>query len=967
LSTDITIFLPVRNHGCCGTKTNLMTDIDVRDLFKYFKSAPWKSQGEFQEFLRLIPAEVDAKTVRAMVEVVTDDSAGDARHDMRLEILRRCSAGAADPSLFASLVKAIRNGELRVKELAASLVAKNNNPREHDKLVALLKSDDRATRRSAVAALKTVGGRTVLEALADIIGDKDWSDRCDALDLIVPMASHHAIGILKRVLEIGRQTEKQKALQYLSDARYMQKAQKAALEAMLPAIEDRTEGIAAVAASAFSALATEDDYWEYVGPLLDSPQVGIVRAAVTGLRYFRSQRVLLTLEKKLRVGPNAIRVEALNSLEVIGNDDILPILAEALGHREIAIRKQSGEILSRLSNARKVDVARTIIWLLNSSNVHVRRMAVEVARTVKDPNGELWPRMLVMLRDEDWWVRERVMDALVEMAGLQLTPHMVAMLKDPNDVMRRFAVDVLARLKDEKSLGALITTAREDTDWWVKEKSVEAVAAIGDQRAVSYIVDLMNRDQELRLCCLLALKTLKAKTAASYVTAMLKADDPDVREAAIDCLGEFDANEFASHIQPLIADESPRVVRAAQQQLVRWNIALSEQYTVTRDKAVSFLDRMLMAIVEGKGDDLILCSDRQPYMKKMGKTVTISPSVLSHSQIMAIITPHLSIGQMEDMEKGHDADFSYEVKTTGARFRANVFRNEAGYGAVFRTINAQAPEIDALGLPEVVKTFGDRKWGLVLVGGPTGSGKSTTLAAIINYINANYDRHIITIEDPIEVVHTSKKGMITQRELGTHARSTASALRATLREDPDVILVGEMRDLETISFAVNAAETGHLVFGTVHTVSADTSVDRIINTFPAKEQDQVRATLADNLQAVVCQHLVRRKDGAGRVVAAEVLLNTGAVANLIRSGKTYQIPSVVATSRDIGMQSMDTELLRLYRAGIIGAEDVYMKANSKKEVEDLMSIENEKKAREEKAGRPATSVPQAAGNGRGEG
>jgi twitching motility protein PilT len=224
----------------------------------------------------------------------------------------------------------------------------------------------------------------------------------------------------------------------------------------------------------------------------------------------------------------------------------------------------------------------------------------------------------------------------------------------------------------------------------------------------------------------------------------------------------------------------------------------------------------------------------------------------------------------------------------------------------------------------------------VLVGGPTGSGKSTTLAALIDSINRNTKRHVISMEDPIEVLHKSQQGLVNQREIGTHTRSSTSALRSTLRQDPDVILVGEMRDLPTISFAVTAAETGHLVFGTLHTVSADTTVDRIINAFPHAQASQVRSMLSDSLRAVVCQYLIPRRNGGGRCLAVEVLLNTDAVANMIRKGKTHQIPSIIATSRELGMRAMDGELKRLHDDGVISAEDAFMRAAHKKEFEDLL-------------------------------
>ncbi len=262
-----------------------------------------------------------------------------------------------------------------------------------------------------------------------------------------------------------------------------------------------------------------------------------------------------------------------------------------------------------------------------------------------------------------------------------------------------------------------------------------------------------------------------------------------------------------------------------------------------------------------------------------------------------------------------------------------MFHQLPGLSAVFRIIKNKISVLEDLGLPGIVRSFAELKNGLVLIGGPTGSGKSTTLAGIIDHINRTSARHVVTLEDPIEVVHEQKKCLLNQRELGTHTHSFENALRATLRQDPDVILVGEMRDLDTIRFALTASETGHLVLGTVHTVSVDTSIDRMINVFPGGQQPQVRALLADTLRAVMCQYLLRRKDNQGRVLAVEVMTNNEAIANLIRKGKTFQIPSVIATQREQGMQSMDSDLERVYKAGLVSAEDAYMKAANKKNFE----------------------------------
>jgi twitching motility protein PilT len=303
---------------------------------------------------------------------------------------------------------------------------------------------------------------------------------------------------------------------------------------------------------------------------------------------------------------------------------------------------------------------------------------------------------------------------------------------------------------------------------------------------------------------------------------------------------------------------------------------------------------------------------------------------VSNDELASMLTSAMSGTQATDLAAGRDIDLSYAVKAYALRFRASIFRQATGLGAVFRHVRQTIPDIAALGLPPIIETFGDYPQGLVLIGGPTGSGKSTTLAALIDSINRRHNWHIVTIEDPVEVVHAQRESLVNQREVGTHARSFGTALRSTLRQDPDVILVGELRDLETIEFAVNAAETGHLVFGTVHTVSADSSIERLIHAFPGRQQYLIRSMLAESLEAVVCQQLLRRVDRPeARVVAAEVMINGDAIANLIRKEKTFQIASVIATHREEGMILMDQELERLVKQGVIDPDEALMKAVDK--------------------------------------
>jgi twitching motility protein PilT len=308
---------------------------------------------------------------------------------------------------------------------------------------------------------------------------------------------------------------------------------------------------------------------------------------------------------------------------------------------------------------------------------------------------------------------------------------------------------------------------------------------------------------------------------------------------------------------------------------------------------------------------------------------------LTSEQIKSICDGFLSQDQLKVLENEWEVDCAYGIEGVG-RFRINVFKDRLGYSVALRMISYQIPSIEELGLPEIVKKLVMLPRGLVLVTGPTGSGKSTTLAAMVDWINTNRAEHILTIEDPIEYIHTSKQSIINQREIGNHTHSFSNALRAALREDPDVILIGEMRDLETISLAVRAAETGHLVFATLHTSSAAGTIDRLIDVFPAEQQAQVRTQLSHSLKAVLSQTLLARRDGQGRVVAMEAMLVTPGVANLIRESKTSQIYSAIQTGKNIGMQTLESALAELYNRDVISLEDAMSRSSQVDELKNLV-------------------------------
>ena len=351
------------------------------------------------------------------------------------------------------------------------------------------------------------------------------------------------------------------------------------------------------------------------------------------------------------------------------------------------------------------------------------------------------------------------------------------------------------------------------------------------------------------------------------------------------------------------------------------------------------IEDLLKELIESRGSDLHISSGLPPVKRVDGNLVRMDYPPLTSEQVEQLLFPMMSNDQRRRLEQDWELDFSYGINGMG-RFRVNFYKDKGSYAAAFRTITSEAPTLENMNMPPIVTEVAKKPRGLVLVTGPTGSGKSTTLAAMIDYINRTRAEHILTIEDPIEFVHKSKMSVIHQRELGMDTRSFANALKSALREDPDIILVGEMRDHETIALALTAAETGHLVFGTLHTSSASQTIDRIIDVFPQGQQQQIRVQLANSLVAVFAQTLLPKQlpDGTskGRVMAQEIMIVTPAIANLIRESKAAQIYSTIQTSSESGMQTLEAALANLVNSGLVTVENAMAKSSKPAELQRLI-------------------------------
>ena len=756
-------------------------------------------------------------------------------------------------------------------------------------LLPLLRTRSDAVRRAVQRFLKDLAGPHLAVFLSEIAGHGDDFARLAALELAKEVPAETAFDIAKKVMQASNPAVRARALRAVSEMSFAGSATMAANLAV-PLLQDENEEIR------YSALAVleknpNETYFPDVLQMARSGGGRVMEASFSAL-------------KKL-----------LASAKLDHTPEIVPLLAD--GNANV----RAGTLGLLLPYAPDL-LARRILEHFRGSFVWVRDRAVE---TAKEGLPNFVPALLKLTQDPDPGVAKAASEMTLALADPSAIPVWLRLVDDPDVWVKARAVETLGRFgAGNDPVLARLSRALDDPD--LAMPAASALGDLGDPRALGPLFEgfkksMARPDVQLEVLDGMARLGAKDPRVAPALAKIVQTPQIDsrVRGKARRLVGRL-SGEAALAALPEIEEakvEAPPVIRDS-----------------TR------LVELLADTVGRGGSDFHIATGFVPHRRVQGTLEPLEMPTVSDERARAFIREVLGEADWRRLETERQIDVCIAVPKVG-RFRANFFSQRGGYDASFRVIPASIPSIEEIGLPESVADVLKFTQGLVLVTGPSGCGKSTTLAALLDRINETRPCHIITVEDPVEFVHPAKEALVNQRQVPHHTASFARALRAALREDPDVIMVGELRDLETISLAITASETGHLVFGTLHTTNASATIDRVVSSFPPGQQSQIRVMVADSLKAVISQTLLPRRGFAGRVAAFEILRSTMAVSSLIREGKTHQLPSLLQTGQNAGMMTMDQSLLRLCEEGTVDPEVAMEKALKPDPFEKLLSEERQ--------------------------
>jgi twitching motility protein PilT len=641
-----------------------------------------------------------------------------------------------------------------------------------------------------------------------------------------------------------------------------------------------------------------------------------------------------------------IRDRALDVLARRAPAQSVGILVEQLPNASYNTQQVIIEALTRAAAGKGMEFVDRLLPLIASGDAATRTSVLKILVSVGDTH-EVIKRYVNYARTLAGFVRDRTLESL-RTFGEELVEPIIELLSDP-DVETRSAAVGIASFFDDPRVVPFAIPLLQDSDWWIRIAAADTLGRLKDPRAVEPLIAALA-DPEVKWSAVEALGRIGDPRALNALGKMLADPLPDVRIEVLQALKRFNHPQVPKVLTQIATTDNNRAVRTHAleilDEIARGDASKTDALSSLRNEALTArstqgearLHTYLIHTRNTGASDFHLAVGQPPMVRMAAELLRAQGEPFQPEETEAMLREIMTDAQWDVLQSHFQIDFCYYIPQAG-RYRANVFVDQRGYHGVFRVIPEQPPTIQELGLPAQLAEIADYHQGIVLICGPSGSGKSTTLAAFVNLFNETRSDHVLTMEDPVEFVHPFKNCLINQREVGTHTQSFARALRAALREDPDVIVIGELRDNESISLALTAAETGHIVLGTLNSTSAPKAIDRIISSFPIDEQPQIRASLSESLKYVIAQRLLPGKGARKQVATFEVLKGTSNIANMIRDEKTYQILSAMQIGRSIGMQTFDDALKDLLKRDQITAETAYMAATKKEDFEPMVSPE----------------------------
>jgi len=638
-----------------------------------------------------------------------------------------------------------------------------------------------------------------------------------------------------------------------------------------------------------------------------------------------------------------VRVKAFELLAKAPSPQFIDQILDRIRKERFAAKKRLVAILENLSLEKNPRILDKLIPLLSEGDDLIRNATLTIATKAGNP-ADVVMKIIVYSKSLMGWMRDRINRTIGEFGTKLLSPVIELMgHKDPE--IRSSALLFAVNFPSPRLVEPCIKMLSE-SDWWTRALAIDTLGQLGDSRAVEPLTKCLA-DPEIRWSVVEALTRIGSPQSIGHIAKLL--DDPmvEVRIEVLRALEIFKDKRALPLLKKVYKEDDDLRVREAALSAYK-NVTVANHMEVddaelhkefgVRTESNKKIDLLLTQTRKMGASDFHLTTGSAPIVRTNAELKRLGESIYTAKEVAGLIDDIVSPSQRKIFAEELQADFCYEVDGVG-RYRVNIFQQRVGPGAVFRVIENQIPTFTSVRLPEHLEDIANIHQGLVIVSGAAGSGKTTTLAALVDLFNERKRNHVLTLEDPIEYIHPVKNCLISQREIPTHSVDFPTALRAALREDPDVIVVGEMRDPETMRLAITASETGHLVIATMHTTSAYKSVSRLIDSFAPREQPQVRMMLSESLKAVVNQTLLPRKDGNGRVACFEVLLNTGAVGNLIRDNKLNMIPSLMTIGFKKGMRTVDDALRELATENLIAGEEAYLRATNKEDFESFVSPE----------------------------